>query len=76
MDTGEIVMDRKQMMEAAEASSSHVSNALSELVKIGALIRHQEGREVRWFMNPNIGTCLTGKAREDAQRSAPTLQVV
>jgi hypothetical protein len=31
---------------------------------------------VRWFMNPNVGTCLTGKAREDAQGAAPKLSVV
>ena len=76
MDTGEIAMDRKQMMEAASASSSHVSDALAELVAVGALIRQQEGREVRWFMNPTIGTCLTGVAREKAQRTAPQLRVV
>lgn len=72
-DTGEIVMDRSQMMEAAGASSAHVSAALSELVKIGAVIRHREGREVQWFMNPRVGTCLTGIAREAAQRAAPPL---
>ena len=75
MDTGEIIMDRKQMMEAAGTTSSNVSTALSELVSVGALIRFQEGREVRWFMNPKVGTCLTGKARENAQQSAPALQV-
>lgn len=72
-DTGEIVMDRRQMMEASGASSSHVSDALSELVRIGAVIRHREGREVHWFMNPRVGTCLTGIAREAAQRAAPPL---
>jgi hypothetical protein len=76
LDTGEIIMDRKQMMAVSDAASAHVSAILSELVSIGALIRHQEGREVRWFMNPTIGTCLTGKAREDAQLAAPRLQVV
>jgi len=72
-DTGEIVMDRKQMMEAAESSSSHVSDALSEFVRIRAVIRHREGRQVRWFMNPRVGTCLSGAAREEAQRQAPPL---
>jgi DNA-binding transcriptional ArsR family regulator len=76
MDTGEIVMTRKEMAEAAGTTPDHVSSALSELVEVGALIRHQEGREVRWFMNPNVGTCLTGKAREDAQKAAPKLSVV
>jgi len=70
-DTGEIVMTRKQMMEATGGSSPHLSVALGELVGIGALIRHREGREVRWFMNPRVGTHLTGAAREEAQRSAP-----
>jgi len=70
-DTGEVVMSRAQMMEAAEASSSHVSEALSELVNIGAVIRHKEGREVRWFMNSQVATCLTGAAREEAQRRDP-----
>jgi hypothetical protein len=75
-DTGEVVMSRAEMMEAADASSPHVSEALAELVGIGALIRRKEGRDVRWFMNPRVGTCLTGAAREDAQRAAPPLLTV
>lgn len=75
-DTGEIVMTRAEMMEACGAASSHVSEALSELHRIGALIRHQEGREVRWFMNSQVATCLTGAAREEAQRSDPPLRLV
>jgi hypothetical protein len=76
MDTGEIVATRQQLAEAAGATLQAVSSAMNELAAVGALIRHQEGREVRWFMNPTIGTCLTGKAREDAQRAAPQLSVV
>lgn len=72
-DTGEVCMSRSEMMEAAGASSSHVSDALRELVEIGALIRHRQGREVRWFMNPRVATCLTGAAREDAQRASPAV---
>lgn len=71
MDTGEICMTRAQMAEAVGAEPRTVSEALSELVAVGAIIRRQEGRDVRWFMNPTVGTCLTGAAREDAQRSAP-----
>lgn len=75
-DTGEVVMTRAQMMEATGANSPHVSHALTELSSMGALIRHREGREVRWFMNPNVGTHLTGAAREEAQRAAPSLAVI
>lgn len=73
-DTGEVVMTRQQMMEATGATSPHISTALAELVSIDALIRQQEGRQVRWFMNPNVGTHLGGAARDDAQRSAPPLR--
>jgi hypothetical protein len=76
MDTGEIVMTRKEMAAAASTTPQSVSSALSELVTIGALIRHQEGREVRWFMNPRVGTNLTQLAREKAQAAAPELHVV
>lgn len=72
-DTGEIVMSRAQMMEAADASTSHISDALSELLGMGAIIRQREGREVRWFMNPRVGTHLTGLARQEAQSAAPPL---
>jgi hypothetical protein len=72
-DTGEICMSRTDMMEATAATSAHVSEALSELVGMGAIIRHKEGREVRFFMNPRVGTHLTGAAREQAQRDAPPL---
>lgn len=75
-DTGEIVMTRAEMAEAVGAAPRTVSEALSELVHLGAVIRHQEGREVRWFMNPRIATCLTAAAREEAQSAAPALRVV
>lgn len=76
MDTGEVVMTRQQMMDATGATSSHISAVLAELVSMGALIRRQEGRTVQWFMNPTVGTQLTGVAREKAQRSAPPLLTI
>lgn len=75
-DTGEVVMSRADMAEAVGAEPRTISEALTELVSVGALIRHREGREVRWFMNPRVATCLTGAAREDAQRAAPALLTV
>lgn len=75
-DTGEVVMTRSEMAEAIGCSPATVSAILSELAAMGGLIRRQEGREVRWFLNPKVGTCLTGVAREEAQRDSPQLRVV
>lgn len=71
--TGEIMLTRQQMAAAIGARPQHVSAALSELLSFDALIRRQEGREVTWFMNPNIATGLTGAARDQAQRDAPSV---
>jgi len=71
--TGEVLLNRTQMAAAIGTHPQQVSAALSELLHFGALIRRQEGRDVRWFMNPNVATSLTGAARDDAQRGAPRL---
>jgi hypothetical protein len=70
-DTNEIIMTRAEMGAAIGFPLSTVSECLGELLRIGALIRHQEGRKVRWFMNSQVATCLTGAARENAQKSDP-----
>lgn len=71
--TGEVLLSREQMGKAVGSAPHHVSEALSELLRFGALIRRQEGRDVRWFISPLIATGLTGAARDDAQRAAPPL---
>lgn len=76
MDTGEITATRKDLAEAAGCSPNHLSNILSEMVRCGALIRHMDGREARFLMNPHVGTHLTHEARERAQAQAPALRVV
>lgn len=72
-DTGEVCMTRQEMAEAVQALPQDISTALTELHAMGALIRRKEGRDVRWFMNPRVGTHLTGLAREKAQKAAPPL---
>ncbi len=74
-DTQEVLMDRVHMMRAVRAPSSHISEALSELARIGAVERRQQGRDVRWFISANIATHLTGAARDQAQKDAPPLIV-
>lgn len=76
MDTGEIVATRADLAAEVGCHPNHVSAVLAEMVECGAISRHQEGRTVQFFMNPMVGTCLTGKAREDAQAAAPRLRLV
>lgn len=71
--TNEVMMSRAHMMQATGAPSPHVSEALSELVRIGAIERRKEGRETRWFVSARVATHLSGVARDEAQRIAPPL---
>ena len=82
-DTGEVLLSREQMAEEVGVAPKRVSEVMSELVKIGAISRVRErvpgmrgSGVVRYFMNPNVATQLGGKARDDAQRSAPMLALV
>jgi hypothetical protein len=75
-DTGEIVLSRDEMADLVGALPRHVTEITAELEGIGALERRRDGRTVRYFMNPNVATHLTGKARDDAQAKTPALVLV
>jgi hypothetical protein len=75
-DTGEIALTREEMAAAVGIAPRGVSEITAELESIGALFRRHEGRTVRYFMNPNVATHLSGKARDKAQAEAPSLRLV
>ena len=82
-DTGEVMLTRDELAERIGATPGEVSRVMHELASIGAIIVNRErvagmrgrGRAV-YFMNPNVGTHLTGAARDKAQAEAPRLQLV
>lgn len=74
-DTGEIALTRAELAERVGIHPRHVSRIMTELVEIGAVSRVREGRQVRYFMNPNIGTHLSGKERDEAQGDAAQLSL-
>jgi hypothetical protein len=75
-DTGEIALTRAQMAALVGEKPRHISTITAELESIGAIARRYEGRTVRYFMNPNVATHLSGAARDKAQAAAPELRLV
>jgi hypothetical protein len=82
-DTGEIMLTRDEMAEQINERPDKVSAIMGELERIGAISRRREkvaGMRgpgvVRYFMNPNVATHLTGKTRDQAQAAARKLEVV
>jgi len=77
-DTGEILLRRDEIADKLQEDPDNVSRIMGELEKIGAIIRRRERVDgmrgpglVRYFMNPVVGTHLSGTARDQAQADAP-----
>jgi hypothetical protein len=75
-DTGEIMLSRSEIAALVGAPVNEVSRVLSLLCQCGALIRHRErGSVARFFMNPLVGTKLSGQDRDRAQAEAPEINL-
>jgi DNA-binding transcriptional ArsR family regulator len=75
-DGNEIAASRSELARMASIAPSSVSEIMGELEAVGAVYRRREGRGVRYFVNPLLGTHLAGAARDRAQGEAPPLRLV
>ena len=78
MDTGEIMVSRQQLADRVGMTPRDLSSTITELASINAVRREKEGRQVRYFLNPNIATHLPGAAARKAAReeSGPLLSLM
>jgi DNA-binding GntR family transcriptional regulator len=74
--TGEILLTRDELAERIDSSTINVSRVMSQLESVGAIIKLRQGRAVRFFMNPRVGTHLPAEKRIRAQARAPELKLV
>src|SRR3954466_4976023 len=75
-DSNEVMASRVELARATRCPPAHVSEIMRELEAVGAVYRRREGRGVRYFVNPMLGTHLTGAVREGEQALAPVLRLV
>jgi DNA-binding transcriptional ArsR family regulator len=75
-DSNEVLADRAELARRVGIEPGDVSKIMRELEAIGAIYKQREGRGVRYFVNPMLGTHLAGAARDKAQAEAPRLQIV
>ncbi len=76
MDTGEITASREQLASDAATNVQEVSRSMGELAGIGAIIKVRRGRNVAYFVNPNVGWNGGEGARQEAAKDAPQLRLV
>src|SRR5215207_9233064 len=75
-DSNEVLLSREELGQAVGIRPAEVSAIMGELEAIGAIYKRREGRGVRYFVHPSLGTHLAGAARDRAQAEAPRLRVV
>ena len=75
-DSNEVLLSREELGQAVGIRPAEVSAIMGELEAIGAIYRRQEGRGVRYFVHPSLGTHLAGAVRDRAQAEAPALRLV
>lgn len=76
-DTGEILRSREELAEKIGMTPRHLSETMTELASINAILRKKDGRAVRYFMNPNIATHVpSSEQRKEARENAGPLLVL
>jgi hypothetical protein len=75
-DGNEVLCSREELARVVGCDLSHVSEIVAELEAVGAVYRRRDGRGVRYFVNPRLGTHLAGAVRDKAQAEAPPLRLV
>lgn len=76
-DTGQILLTRGQIAEKIGVEPRTVSEIMTELASINAILREKEGRAVRYAMNPAIATHIPGpEARKAAREAAGPLLIL
>lgn len=75
-DTAEVIATRAELAGDIGVRANDVSRVMTELARINAVVRHREGGRVRYFINPNVATKLTGAQRDMAQQAIGPLRLV
>ena len=67
---------REKIAEDVDTTVQEVSRAMSELTKIGAIIKQKRGRKTAYFVNPNIGWAGGEGSRLAAAQHVSKLRLV
>ena len=74
-DSNEVQASRDELARLLNVKPQDISEIISEMEEIGAVYRRPDGRGVRYYVNPLLGTHLSGRIRDRAQDEAPELRI-
>ena len=70
IDTGEITQTRQELADRIGIDANNLSKIMKELRSINAIRQEKTGRQITYFLNPQIATHLPNKAARTAAREA------
>jgi hypothetical protein len=74
-DGNEVLLNQRELADAIGVQPKVVSEVVSELVEVGAVYRRRQGRTMKLYVHPLLGTHLKGAARDRAQEAAGPLKL-
>jgi len=75
-ETGQIMLSRQEMADKIGIHLNHISNIMTELENINAIIKKKDGRGVIYYMNPNVANHYPQEIRDKSQKEAPKLKII
>lgn len=70
------MLTRQEIAKEIGLYVNSVTNIMTELENIGAIIKRKEGRGVIYYMNPNIANHYPQEIRDKKQKETPKLKLL
>ena len=75
-ETGQIMLSRREIAQEINIQTQTVTNIMSELESIKAILKQKNGRGVMYYMNPNIANHYPREIRNGEQKKTPQLKII
>lgn len=75
-ETGQIMLTRLEIAQKLSIRHNNVTAIMTELESINAIVKKKDGRNVVYYMNPNVANHYPQEIREQKQKYAPKLMLL
>lgn len=75
-ETGQIMLTRQEIANKLKIQSANVTRIMTELESINAILKKKDGRNIIYYMNPNVANHYPQEIRENTQKETPKLSII
>jgi len=70
------MLTRLEIAQKLSIRHNNVTAIMTELESINAIVKKKDGRNVVYYMNPNVANHYSQEIRERKQKEEPTLKII